>query len=318
MTDTDIRFYFDPVCPFAWMTSKWVRMVAAQRDYAVDWRFISLRMINSGIDYDRHFPAGYEEGHTSGLRLLRVAARARAEHGRTAAGSFYEAVSSEIFDSPGAAGLTPATRGSRAFVEPLLARAGLPAGLAGALDDTRWDDEIRAEGDEALSLTGRDVGTPIIHFSPPGGAAFFGPVISRLPSPEDAVRAGQLPRVRRAQAEPARAAATAQLRRGARYGRGGGGLARRQPQTGAVAWGNLTSFTDAPASPAQENAVAWSAANCLKERAGRPRMAGTSPVTHSASPPAVRLKAWAFISATGAGTPALIIASLFSSKLSSV
>jgi len=178
MTDTDIRFYFDPVCPFAWMTSKWVRMVAAQRDYAVDWRFISLRMINSGIDYGSHFPAGYEEGHTSGLRLLRVAARARAEHGRTAAGSFYEAVSSEIFDSPGAAGLTPATRGSRAFVEPLLARAGLPAGLAGALDDTRWDDEIRAEGDEALALTGRDVGTPIIHFSPPAGAAFFGPVIS--------------------------------------------------------------------------------------------------------------------------------------------
>ena len=86
MTDADIRFYFDPVCPFAWITSKWVRMVAAQRDYAVDWRFISLRMINSGIDYDRHFPAGYEEGHTSGLRLLRVAARARAEHGRERSG----------------------------------------------------------------------------------------------------------------------------------------------------------------------------------------------------------------------------------------
>jgi hypothetical protein len=77
MTDADIRFYFDPVCPFAWMTSKWVRVVAAQRDYAVDWRFISLRMINSQIDYDSHFPAGYEQGHTSGLRLLRVAARTR-------------------------------------------------------------------------------------------------------------------------------------------------------------------------------------------------------------------------------------------------
>ena len=188
MSDADVRFYFDPVCPFAWMTSKWVRMVAGQRDYAVDWRFISLRMINSGIDYDRHFPAGYEEGHTSGLRLLRVAARARAEHGRAAVGPLYEAVSSEIFDSPGAADLTPAVRGSRAFTEPLLARADLPAGLADALDDTRWDDEIRAEGDEALSLTGRDVGTPIIQFSPPQGTAFFGPVISRLPEPEDTVR----------------------------------------------------------------------------------------------------------------------------------
>jgi hypothetical protein len=188
MTDADIRFYFDPVCPFAWMTSKWVRMVAAQRDYTVDWRFISLRLINAGIDYESHFPAGYEEGHTSGLRLLRVAARARAEHGPAAVGPFYETVSSEIFDAPGAAGLTAAVRGSRAFAEPLLTRASLPADLADALDDTRWDEEIRAESEEALALTGRDVGTPIIHFGPPDGTAFFGPVISRLPRPEDAVR----------------------------------------------------------------------------------------------------------------------------------
>jgi hypothetical protein len=68
--------------------------------------------------------------------------------------------------APGAAELAPATRGSRAFLEPLLARAGLSARLADALDETRWDDEIRAEGDEGLSLTGRDVGTLIIHFSP--------------------------------------------------------------------------------------------------------------------------------------------------------
>jgi hypothetical protein len=188
MAEADVRFYFDPVCPFAWMTSKWVRMVAAQRDYAVDWRFISLRLINSGIDYDRHFPAGYEEGHTSGLRLLRVAARVRAEFGRPAVGRFYETVSGEIFDSPGAAALTPASRGGRAFTEPLLVAAGLPAGLADALEDTSHDAEIRAEGDEALALTGKDVGTPILHFSPPDGTALFGPVISRLPSPQDAVR----------------------------------------------------------------------------------------------------------------------------------
>jgi hypothetical protein len=100
----------------------------------------------------------------------------------------HQALSSEIFDSSGAADLTPAVRGSRAFVEPLLAQASLPAGLADALDDTRWDEEIRAESDEPLSPTGRDVGTPIIQFSPPRGTAFFGPVISRLPAPEDALR----------------------------------------------------------------------------------------------------------------------------------
>ena len=182
MAEADVRFYFDPVCPFAWMTGKWVRMVAAQRDCTVDWRFISLRLINAAADYDSHFPAGYEEGHTSGLRLLRVAARARAEHGRDAVGAFYQAVSSEIFDSPGARELTPAIRGSREFTAPLLASAGLPAGLADALGDARWDAGIQAEGDEALALTGKDVGTPILHFSPPDGAALFGPVISRLPA----------------------------------------------------------------------------------------------------------------------------------------
>jgi len=55
-TDRDIHFYFDPVCPFAWMTSKWIRLVQAQRDYTVDWRFISLRMINADVDYESHFP----------------------------------------------------------------------------------------------------------------------------------------------------------------------------------------------------------------------------------------------------------------------
>ncbi len=82
MNHADINFYFDPLCPFAWMTSKWVRQVAAQRDYTVDWRFISLRMLNADVDYDSRFPAGYDAGHTAGPRLLRTAARTRAEHSR--------------------------------------------------------------------------------------------------------------------------------------------------------------------------------------------------------------------------------------------
>jgi hypothetical protein len=184
----DISFWFDPVCPFAWITSQWIRKVAAQRDYAVDWRFISLRLINADVDYDARFPAGYEYGHTSGLRLLRVAARARAEHGPDVIGPLYEPFSSEIFDSPGAAQLTPQVRGSREFAEPLLAQAGLPAELADALDDTSWDAGLQAETEHALSLTGRDVGTPIIQFQPPHGTAFFGPVISRVPGDQDAVR----------------------------------------------------------------------------------------------------------------------------------
>jgi hypothetical protein len=184
----DIDFYFDPVCPFAWITSKWVRLVAAQRGYDVDWRFISLRMLNSHVDYDAQFPPEYEAGHTSGLRLLRVAARARAEHGRGVIGRLYQTISSEIFDSPRAGDLPPGVRGGREFVEPLLTKAGLPAELADALDDAGWDAELRAETDHALSLTGKDVGTPIIQFRPPEGTAFFGPVISRVPGEADAVR----------------------------------------------------------------------------------------------------------------------------------
>jgi hypothetical protein len=118
-----LHFYFDPVCPFAWMTSKWVRIVASQRDYRVDWRFISLRIINAHIDYEVHFPPEYEAVHTAGLELLRVASRVRAEYGRDKIGPLYE----------------------------------------------------------ALALTGRDVGTPILHLQPPGGTAFFGPVSAECP-----------------------------------------------------------------------------------------------------------------------------------------
>jgi hypothetical protein len=151
----------------------------------VDWRFISLRMVNSAVDYDSHFPPGYEDGHTAGLRLLRVAAQVRAEYGRDAVGPLYEAIGAEVFDAAPNPGMD---RGSRAFLEPILSHIGLPAALADALDDTFLDSELRRETDEALRLTGKDVGTPIIQFQPPGGVAFFGPVISRLPDEAEALR----------------------------------------------------------------------------------------------------------------------------------
>ena len=191
MPDADLHFYFDPVCPFAWMTSKWVRIVMAERGYAVDWRLISLRQVNADVDYAGHFPPGYEAGHTAGLRLLRVAAAARATHGRDCVGPLYAAMGKRLFDEE-----PPATehveegldhRGRPSYLAPILAEVGLPQSLVEALDDESWDLEIRAETDEALALTGKDVGTPILHFEPPDGVAFFGPVISRLPDREDAV-----------------------------------------------------------------------------------------------------------------------------------
>ena len=134
MPDADINFYFDPLCPFAWMTSKWVRLVAGQRDYRVDWRFISLRMINASVDYSSHFPSGYEAGHTAGLRLLRVAARARTEHGRAAIGPLYAAIGARAFDTaPDPGHDDPAYRGTREFVQPALAGPASPPS-----SPTRW------------------------------------------------------------------------------------------------------------------------------------------------------------------------------------
>jgi 2-hydroxychromene-2-carboxylate isomerase len=185
VADADLNFYFDPVCPFAWLTSTWVRQVAAQRDYAVDWRFISLRLLNAHIDYAAHFPPEYEAGHTTGLRLLRVASRVRAEHGRAAVGPLYQAFGRHIFETDEQP--DPAVGGSRDHVAAILAEVGLPAVLADAVDDASADAGIQAETDEALALTGKDVGTPILHFRPPEGVAFFGPVISRRPSDAEAV-----------------------------------------------------------------------------------------------------------------------------------
>lgn len=192
MSDTavqpHVRFWFDPVCPFAWMTSKWVRMVAEQRGHEVEWRFISLRLLNAHVDYDSHFPPEYEAGHTSGLHLLRVCARARDEHGPDAVARLYPAISSRIFDvDPGeSGGGMPAGERAQELLGAALEEAGLPAELATAYGDESYDAQLRAETDEALALTGKDVGTPILHIAPPEGAAFFGPVISRLPSEEEA------------------------------------------------------------------------------------------------------------------------------------
>ena len=184
---SDLHFWFDPVCPFAWMTSKWVRQVAAQRDYDVRWRFISLRLLNAHVDYAAHFPPEYEAGHTAGLRLLRMCARAQAEHGEQAVGPLYLALGTRLWDSGPLSVPELLDADPLGLLDPLLEQAGLPYGLVDALEDASLDPYLREETDAALRLTGKDVGTPILHFQPPGGTAFFGPVISRLPSEENAV-----------------------------------------------------------------------------------------------------------------------------------
>ena len=183
----DIEFFWDPICPFSWITSRWIAKVAAQREFNVDWRFISLRLVNKDKDYATEFPPGYDEGHTAGLRVLRVAAAIREDLGRDALGPFVSAFGHSFWDEPKGSDI----RGRIAtvdHVEMVLERAVLPSHFASEVDNTDWDAMLDAESELALSRTGRDVGTPIITFQPPDGVSFFGPVISRVPSDEDALR----------------------------------------------------------------------------------------------------------------------------------
>jgi 2-hydroxychromene-2-carboxylate isomerase len=183
----DIEFFWDPVCPFAWLTSRWVVKVVAQSNYSVDWRFISLRLLNKAKDYATEFPPEYEAGHTAGLRMLRVASAVRHELGREPLGALVTAYGESYWDKPKGSGMR-ARLSTKEHVDEVLTAAGLPTKYAAALDDTTWDKVIDEETELALSRTGRDVGTPIITFKPPHGVSFFGPVISRIPDDADALR----------------------------------------------------------------------------------------------------------------------------------
>ena len=216
----DVEFFWDPVCPWAWLTSRWVAEVAAQRDLSVDWRFICLRLVNAAKDYERDFPAGYIAGHGSGQKLLRVAAAVRDAEGRDPIGDLYTQFGGDIH-----------VRGRRedivgvyeAGFPDYLRSVGVADAYVGAANDERWDAVLQAETDEALSRTGNDVGTPIISFRRDGKMhSFFGPVISSVPRGGRGAApvgrrlgGGDVPGCRRAQAVAARTSA-----------------ARRQPRPG--------------------------------------------------------------------------------------
>jgi hypothetical protein len=184
--NADVEFFWDPVCPWAWLTSRWVCEVAAQRDLTVDWRFISLRLLNKAKDYEKDFPAGYPAVHGSGLKLLRVAAAVRESGQRDRMGTLYTQFGGDLH-----------VRGRRSEIvdhfdagfPDYLRSVGIEEQFIVAANDDSFDATLQAETDEALSRTGKDVGTPIISFNRNGeNFSFFGPVISRVPRGEEALR----------------------------------------------------------------------------------------------------------------------------------
>lgn len=175
----DVEFFWDPVCPWAWVTSRWVVNVLQVKPVEVDWRFISLRMVNEG---NEQLPLEYRRGHERGLQLLRVAAAVRAELGRGAVLPLYSALGRRIHDQGAAADFDQPSR-----IEGVLLDLGYPVGLAGAAGSTVHDDTIASDTREALDRCGGNIGTPVLSFSPPDGPSFFGPVISRAPKGQEAV-----------------------------------------------------------------------------------------------------------------------------------
>jgi 2-hydroxychromene-2-carboxylate isomerase len=176
----DLEFFFDPICPFAWVTSRWVADIADQRGLDVQWRFIALAIVNADTDYSK-FPPAYPALHGLGRDMLRVAAAVRGAGGNDAVAAFYTAAGKRMhLDGVSAAVFTgepiPAD-----LISGIVADAGLGAWLAAAATDDSYDALLREETELALSRTGRDVGTPILGFVDESGkrVGFFGPVISR-------------------------------------------------------------------------------------------------------------------------------------------
>lgn len=183
--NSDVEFFFDPVCPWAWLTSRWVSEVASQRDLDVDWRFISLRIVNAERGYPDERLAYYTKSHGTGLKLLRVAASVRQDEGPDSTAGLYTQFGGDLH-----------VRGRKDEImdawesgfPDYLRSLGLAEKHVAAANDDRFDEALASSTAEALARVGDDVGTPIISFRSEGEMySFFGPVLSRVPRGEEAL-----------------------------------------------------------------------------------------------------------------------------------
>jgi protein-disulfide isomerase-like protein with CxxC motif len=171
---TVVDFWFDPICPWAWIASRWIHEVEKVRPVETVWHVMSLSVLNEDKE---DLPEWYRELLATGWGPVRVCIAAQQQYGPDVVGPLYTALGTRFHQ-----GKLPR---DRATIEAALAEAGLPAALADAMNSTGYDEALRASHNEGIERVGYEVGTPIISVQ---GMSIFGPVVSPIPRGEAAAR----------------------------------------------------------------------------------------------------------------------------------
>jgi 2-hydroxychromene-2-carboxylate isomerase len=173
----DVQFWFDPLCPWAWITSRWITEVEKVRPVRADWRIMSLAYLNLEQHKGEGLSPEYLERMSKAWLYVRVCAAAAEQNGPGIYGPLYTALGTRIHNE--------GRRQDPKVIPEALAEVGLPAELADAADSTEFDQKIKDSHNEAFDVVGLDVGTPVVRIR---GNAIFGPVITPIPRGEAAGR----------------------------------------------------------------------------------------------------------------------------------